>query len=275
MLDERRGTKAVKIVSRPSSLILHMRNIKLTIEYDGTHFNGWQIQDPQDRTVQGEIEKALHKIFSRSGKPSRLFGSGRTDSGAHAIGQVANFKTQSKMPIREIVNALNGNLPEDIAVLDAEEVSANFHSQFDAKKKTYRYVILHRKVRGAVQKGYYWHYPYRLNLARLKKEAKDLIGKKDFRSYMASDPHEKKNKDTIRSVYAVKVTKKKDFIWIEITASGFLYKMVRNIVGTLVDVGNGRMPPGSIKVILKKKNRIFASDTAAAKGLFLVDVAYK
>lgn len=252
-----------------------MRNIKLTVEYDGTNFNGWQIQDPKDRTVQGEIEKALHKIFARSGKPSRLIGSGRTDSGAHALGQIANFKTTSPMPTREIVNALNGNLPEDIAILDAEEVSENFHSQFDAKKKTYRYVILHRKVRGAVQRGYYWPYPYRLNLARLKKEAKDLIGKKDFRSFMARDPHETKDKDTVRTIYAVKVLKKKNYIFIEITASGFLYKMVRNIVGTLIDVGNGRLPPESIKAILKKKDRMFASDTAPAKGLFLVDVSYK
>jgi tRNA pseudouridine38-40 synthase len=252
-----------------------MRNIKIIVEYDGKNFNGWQIQETNDRTVQGEIEKALLKIFGPEAKLSRLFGSGRTDSGAHAIGQVANFKVDTEMSTREIMNALNGNLPEDIAIVDAKDVDQDFHSQFDAKKKTYRYVILHRKIRGAFQKGYYWYYPYKLNLSLLKREAKDLIGTKDFCSFMASNPKKKKNKDTIRTIYEVKITKKKDFIFIEITANGFLYKMVRNIVGTLVDVGNGRRPPGSVKTILKEKNRIYASETAPAKGLCLLEVLYK
>src|SRR3989338_11342713 len=136
-----------------------MRNIKITIEYDGTLFNGWQIQNSQNRTVQGEIEKALRKIFK---KPIRVLGSGRTDSGAHAKGQVANFKVDSTMPTAEIVSALNGNLPEDIVILDAKEVAANFHAQFDAKQKTYRYTILNRKPRAGIDRHFCWHYPYKL-----------------------------------------------------------------------------------------------------------------
>ena len=253
-----------------------MRNIKITVEYDGTHFKGWQIQNPQDRTVQGELEKALQKIFERSRSDSiRVFGSGRTDSGAHAKGQVANFKIDSTMPTTEIVNALNGNLPEDIVILDAKEVAANFHAQFDAKQKTYRYTILNRKPRAGIDRHFCWHYPYKLNLNLLKKEAKALVGKHDFRSFMASDPHEKiKDKNTVRQIYAVKITKRGEYLWIDITANGFLYKMVRNIVGTLVEVGNSRIPPGSVNAILKKKNRIYASDTAPAKGLCLLKVSY-
>ena len=254
-----------------------MRNIKLTLEYDGTHFNGWQIQNPKDRTVQGEIEKALRKIFKRSrSHPSRLIGSGRTDSGAHALGQVANFKIDASMPAKEMLRALNGNLPDDIVILDAKDVDEKFHAQFDAKQKTYRYVILHRPTRGAAQRNFYWHYPYKLNLGLIKKEIKDLIGQKDFRSFMASDSAEKgKKKDTIRRIYNARITKQKDFLYIDITANGFLYKMVRNIVGTLVDVGTGHRPSGSIRTILKKKNRLYASDTAPAKGLFLLKVVYR
>ena len=253
-----------------------MRNIKITIEYDGTLFNGWQIQNREDRTVQGEIEKALQKIFRRSGSgPIRVFGSGRTDSGAHAKGQVANFKIESLMPATEITNALNGNLPEDIVILKSEEVNLDFNAQFSAKRKTYRYTILNRKSRGVIERNFCWHYPYKLNLSLMKEEAKALIGKKDFRSFMASDPHEKiKDKSTVRQVYEAKVAKKGAFLWIDITANGFLYKMVRNIVGTLVEVGTGRLPPGSVNAILKKKNRIYASDTAPAKGLCLLNVSY-
>lgn len=249
-----------------------MRNIKITVEYDGTDFQGWQIQDPKDRTVQGEIESALLKIFK---EPIRIFGSGRTDSGAHAKGQVANFKVGSPMPTKEIVNALNGNLPEDIVIIEAKEVAADFHAQFNAKRKTYRYAILNRKPRAVLERRYCWHYPYTLDLSLLRKEAKALVGKKDFRSFMASDPHEKiKEKSAVRQIYAIKITKKNGFLLIDITASGFLYKMVRNIVGTLVEAGTGRLPPGSLITILKNKNRTLASDTAPAKGLCLLEVRY-
>jgi tRNA pseudouridine38-40 synthase len=180
------------------------------------------------------------------------------------------------MPAREIVSALNGNLPEDIVIRAADDVPPNFHAQFSAKRKTYRYTILHRKTRGAIQRNFCWHYPYKLNLILMRQEAKALIGKKDFRAFMASDPNEKgKEKDTVRVIYAVKITKKKDYLWIDITANGFLYKMVRNIVGTLVDIANGRRPPGSIKSLLKKKNRTLAGDTAPAQGLCLLEVSYR
>ena len=250
-----------------------MRNIKLTIEYDGTHFEGWQIQTRNNRTVQGEIRKALKKIFKEE---FTFIGAGRTDSGVHAVGQVANFKTNSKMPIEEIQRALNGNLPFDISILKVEEVSLNFHSQFDAQGKIYRYTILNRKAPSAVERNFCLHYPYKLNLSLMKKEAKALIGKKDFRSFTAKNApaEEFKTKNTIRTLKRISIKKEGNFIFVDIEADGFLYKMVRNIVGTLLEIASSQLPPQSIKKILKKKDRSYAGTTAKAKGLCLLEVKY-
>lgn len=252
----------------------NMRNIKLTIEYDGTHLSGWQMQTLDKRTVQGEIELALQIIFK---KDIRISGSGRTDAGVHAQGQVANFHTDSKMKTEEIVRALNGNLPEDIVILSAQEVPEKFHAQFSAKRKTYRYTILNRQSRTALQNDFLLHLPYKLDLILLKKEAKEIVGEKNFRSFMATDAAQKEKltiKNTTRKVYSLKIRKQEDLIYIDITANGFLYKMVRNIVGTLLEVGTGLMPPGSVKKILKAKSRVAAGMTAPAKGLMLVSVKY-
>ncbi len=257
-----------------------MRNIKLTIEYDGTHFSGWQVQDQRKRTVQGEIEKALKTIFK---KKIRLIGSGRTDSGVHALGQVAHFKTTSPtcarqgMPTAEMLNALNANLPEDIAVLESSEVPDDFHAQYSAKRKTYRYCILNRQSRSAVKRHSCLHFPHTLNLKAMQEESKSLVGRKDFRSFMAANPAERntiKDKNTVRTIHAIKILKHDDYIYIRIEANGFLYKMVRNIVGTLLAVGTGKLPKGSIRKILKEKNRSSAPATAASKGLCLLDVSY-
>lgn len=249
------------------------RNIKLTIEYDGTDFQGWQIQS-NCRTVQGSIEDALKIIFK---KKIRLYGSGRTDSGVHAIGQVANFKVRTSMDIDEITNALNGNLPKDIAVIKTEEVAKDFHSQYSAKIKTYRYTILYRKTRCAQQKNFCLHYPNSLNISAMRKEAKNLLGKNDFKSFQASDPSKRsKNlkENTVRTISNISIKKKSDLITIEVTANGFLYKMVRNIVGTLLEVGRGKLERGSIRKILAKKDRNCAAYTAKAHGLTLVNVKY-
>lgn len=257
------------------------RNIKLTIEYDGTDFNGWQIQNhrrnssnSRKRTVQGEIEKALKKIFK---KPVKLYGSGRTDSGVHALGQVGNFKTTSKMPTDEIIRALNANLPEDIAILNAEDVASDFHAQYSAKSKTYRYTVLNRAGRCAQQRDFCLYFPYKLNLTAMREESKCLIGRKDFRSFTASDPARRKagkDNNTTRTVKKIAIRKKGDAVTFDIQANGFLYKMVRNIVGTLLDIGTGRLPKGSIKKILAAKNRDSAGNTAKSKGLALLEVCY-
>lgn len=259
-----------------------MRNIKLTIEYDGTHFNGWQTQTARNkqatsktqRTIQNEIEKVLKKIFKQNLK---LIGSGRTDSGVHALGQVANFQTHSVMSVKKMQSALNANLSEDIAILKAEEASPDFHAQYSVKEKTYRYIILNRNSRCTQQKNFCLQYPYKLNVRAMREEAKALVGRHDFKSFTASDPAKRKKgikENTVRTIKCLTITKKEDFLTIDITANGFLYKMVRNIVGTLLEVGSGKLAKGSVKLILAKKDRTMAGITAKPKGLTLLEVRY-
>ena len=173
--------------------------------------------------------------------------------------------------------ALNGNLPQDIAILKAQAVSPNFHAQYSTKRKAYQYTILNRKTPCTQQRHLCLHVVQKLNLSIMRKEAKSLIGKKDFRSFMAMDTTQRSplnEKNTIRTIYRLDIKKRGDFVTITVEANGFLYKMVRNIVGTLLAIGKGQLPQGSMKDILNKKNREFAADTAPAKGLCLVDVRY-
>ena len=250
-----------------------MRNIRLTIEYDGTNFLGWQIQTKNSRTVQGEIQKALKKIFKKS---IRLIGSGRTDRGAHAIGQVANFKTNTKLKTAVILRALNAHLPPDIVITDAADVPLNFHSRYSAKSKTYRYAILNRNVPDVLTRNFCYFYPRKLNVSLMRREAKHMTGRKDFRSFMAADPSSKdRERSTIRTIKRLVIRKNGDVVRIDIEANSFLYKMVRNIVGTLIAIGSGKLPEGSIKNILSKKNRTCAGTTAPAHGLCLVNVTYE
>jgi tRNA pseudouridine38-40 synthase len=246
-------------------------NLKLTLEYDGTHFNGWQIQPKGQRTVQGEIKKALQTIFK---KDLTVIGSGRTDSGVHALGQVANVKIPKAMPVEELHRALNALLPSDIAVIDVKKVSDTFHAQYSAKQKTYRYTISHLKIRSPLHDRFALHYPYPLNVALMKKEAKSLVGRHDFRSFQAAGSSLKKKASTIRTIKSLKIHQRGFLIFIDITADGFLYKMVRNIVGSLLVVGAGRLKRKSLKTILSQKDRKLAPPTAKAQGLCLVSVNY-
>lgn len=258
------------------------RNIKLTIEYDGTNFCGWQRQSARNgsqnksshRTVQEEIEKVLKTIFQQNLKCT---GSGRTDSGVHALGQVAHFKMNSTMSVDKMQNALNANLPDDIAIIKVEEASLSFHAQYSVKTKTYRYTILNTTARCAQQRNFCLYYPYKLNTRKMREEAKSFIGRKNFKSFTASDPAKRKarrKENTVRTIKQLTITKKGDNLIFEIEANGFLYKMVRNIVGTLLEVGRGKLARGSIKQILSQKNRGAAGNTAKAKGLALLKVRY-
>lgn len=248
-----------------------LRNIKLTLEYDGTDFYGWQVQVKSQRTVQAEIEKALKKIFKQH---VTLLGSGRTDSGVHALGQVADFHAATKLPIATIQTALNANLPKDIAVVGIEEVGPRFHARFSVKSKTYRYAILNRPARCAMQRRFCLFYPYTLNLRSMRAEAKALVGRHDFRSFQAANPSRDEKATTVRTVRKLEIKKKDDFIYIDIEADGFLYKMVRNIVGTLLRIGSGKLPKGSIRQILKRKDRAAAPAPAKPQGLTLIEVKY-
>ena len=244
-----------------------MRNIKLTISYDGTRYKGWQLQK-NGWTVQAEIEKAIKKVL---GKQYRVHGASRTDSGVHAKAQVINFKTSSNIPVSKIPLALNSVLPEDVAVIKAEEVRIDFNPQFDAKSKHYRYYILNSNKRDPFSEKYLWRVPSKLNASLMNKEAKVLIGRHDFKSFQATD---KRERSSVRKITRISVKKKKETIAIDVEADGFLYNMVRNITGTLVDIGRGYLPPGSMKKILKAKDRTKAGPTAPPQGLFLMEVKY-
>lgn len=247
-----------------------LQNIKLVIEYDGTNFHGWQTQARGQRTVQAEIEKVLKIIFK---KKITLIGSGRTDSGAHARAQVANFHAQVRLPLPTLRTALNAHLPKDITVLSVAHVPENFHARFHAKSKTYRYAIYNASLRCSIERRVGFHYPYPLNLAAMRREAKALVGRHNFKSFQAVDSS-RAGKNTLRTVKSLTIKKRGDWIFVDITANGFLYKMVRNIVGTLLEVGSGRLPKGSIKRILAKRDRTAAAKTVPAQGLTLMRVRY-
>lgn len=244
-----------------------MRNIKLTVAYDGTDYKGWQAQN-NGLTVQAVIEDAALKVFKRK---SHICGAGRTDAGVHAKGQIAHFKTSSKIPTERIPKALNSFLPGDVVITQAQEVSLDFHAQFSAKSKHYRYYIFNSSHKDPFKERYSWRVPYKLNIFLMKKEAKILLGKHDFKSFQARD---KRQRPSIREIFNITIKKRKQFFVIDIEGDGFLYNMVRNVVGTLVEIGRGYFPPGKMKDVLNKKDRTIAGPTAPAKGLFLMEVKY-
>lgn len=245
-----------------------MRNIKLVIEYDGTGYNGWQKQKDQ-KTIQEEIENALEKILKNK---VQLIGSGRTDSGVHALGQVANFKTDSNILPNELLMALNAMLSQDIVIVDASYEKENFNSRISAKKKHYRYVINNSKLPSALNKDREYHYKYYLDVDNMKLAAKDLIGKHDFRAFMAAGS---KAVDTKRELYNIQINTLNGRIIIDVIGNGFLYNMVRIIVGTLLDIGSGRLDICTIKNMLLTGDRNLGGKTVPPQGLYLVNVKYE
>ena len=207
-----------------------MRNIKLTIEYDGKKFNGWQKQ-PDKLNIQGEIENAIKEI---TGEEVELIGSGRTDAGVHAFGQVANFKTNSELPIEKFAIAINSKLKKSIVIKQAEEADERFHARYNAKQKTYRYLINNSKQGTAIYRDLECHIPMNLNIKEMKKAAKYFEGEHDFKAFKASGTS---SKSSVRTIYKAEVIEDGEKIKIELTGNGFLYNMVRIISGTLVDVG--------------------------------------
>lgn len=244
-----------------------MRNILLKIEYDGTDYAGWQHQK-NAKSIQETIEAALKRI---TGRKARLISCGRTDAGVHALNHIANFKTDSKIPLFKLQRALNSVLPKDIVIKEAKAVPLKFHSRFDARSKIYRYTIVNGPSPSAISRNFAVHISYKLDLALMKKEAKVLIGKHDFKSFQAADRIER---SSVRTIKDLRIKKNGDFLKIDVEADGFLYNMVRNIAGTLIDIGRGRLPAGSMARILKAKDRKLAGETAPAKGLCLIEVKY-
>ena len=244
-----------------------MRNIKLIIEYDGKGFNGWQKQ-PNKLNIQGEIERAIKEV---TGEEVELNASGRTDAGVHAISQVANFKTESNIDINKIPLALNSKLKKSIIIKKAEEVDLNFHARYNAKGKKYRYIINNSLVGSAIYRDLEYNFPIKLDVEKMKHAAKYFEGEHDFKAFRSSGTS---NKNSVREIYKVEIKEENERIILEFTANGFLYNMVRIMVGTLMDVGLGKIKPESIKDIIDSKERTKAGKTAPAQGLYLVEVYY-
>lgn len=245
-----------------------MRNIKLTIEYDGKDFNGWQKQ-PDKLNIQGTIEKAIESIV---GEEVNLNASGRTDAGVHALGQVANFKTNSKLPIEKFAVAINSRLKKSIRIISAEEVDERFHSRLTCKQKTYRYIINNSCNGTAIYRDLEYHIPQKLDVEKMKEAAKFFEGEHDFKAFKASGTS---SKSSVRKIFKADVYEEEKRIFIELTGSGFLYNMVRIISGTLVDVGLNKIKPEDVKRIILDGKRESAGKTLPAHGLYLVKVEYE
>jgi tRNA pseudouridine38-40 synthase len=248
-----------------------MRWLKLTVAYDGTEFSGWQRQ-PGRRTVQGTLEDAWRKV---TGETVDTTASGRTDAGVHAVGQVVGLSTDARLDNETLVRALNASLPEDIVVRSANEAPSGFDATAHAISKRYRYSIHCGPLRELFCRRYVWHMPRPLDVAAMHGAAQALVGTHDFASFQAAgSPRE----STIRTISEVSVQgragKWGEEVTIEVEGDGFLYKMVRGIVGTLVEVGRGQRPEGSLVQILSARNRAAAGQTAPPHGLFLVGVRY-
>lgn len=244
-----------------------MRNIKLIIEYDGKSFNGWQKQ-PTKLNIQGEIERAIGEI---TGEEIKLIGSGRTDAGVNALGQTANFKTNSNIPIEKIPLALNSKLKKSIVIVSAEEVDDSFHSRYNVKSKTYRYTINNSQNGSAIYRDMEYHFPIKLDVKKMRDAAKLFEGEHDFKGFKASGTS---SKSSVRTIYKADVKQDGDRIYIELTGNGFLYNMVRIISGTLLDVGLGKIDVNDIPQIIDSKDRKRAGKTLPAHGLCLVKVEY-
>jgi len=244
-----------------------VRRIRLTLQYDGARYRGWQVQ-PEGPTVQGSVEAALAVI---AGGPVRIHGAGRTDAGVHAVAQVAHFDTDLSHADDVWVRALNAHLPRDVAVTHAREVADAFHARHTALTKHYRYRILNRPVRCPFRRGVCWFLPMPLDVDAMALGAEHLIGTHDFTSFRASGCGAR---GPVRRLDRAAVARDGDEVVIELVASGFLKQMARNVVGTLVEVGRGRRPPAWIGEVLEAKDRTQAGETAAAWGLILMEVAY-
>ena len=247
-----------------------MRNLKLKIEYDGANYCGWQVQNigSNKKSIQETIEKTLRNILRADVK---LIVAGRTDAGVHAQAQVANFNTRSQITLARLQKALNGNLPSDITIPSIEEKKLDFHSRFHAKSKVYIYTILNRSYPSALLRNKVYFCSYPLDIKLMCKEAKCLIGKHDFKCFCASGSSAK---NTIRTIKRFCIKENGSLIAIEIEANGFLYNMVRSIVGTLVEIGRGRFKQGHLKKMLLSNNRKLVGMTVPACGLCLMKVKY-
>ncbi len=244
-----------------------VRNIKLAIQYDGSDYSGWQTQ-PGKKTIQQALNEAIGNLL---GCKINVTGASRTDAGVSALGQVALFQIDSAIPTENLARAITDRLPSDIAVTEAVEVPSGFDVIGSVKNKLYRYTICTSPVRPVLQIRHCWHLPAELNADAMAEAAKIMVGKKDFKSFAsAADNRE----SSVRTIFRCGVVAENDWMHVDIEGDGFLYNMVRNIVGTLAEVGLGRLTPERIKQILEAKDRTAAGPIAPAQGLCLIRIKY-
>ena len=249
-----------------------MRNLKLVLAYDGTEFSGWQIQ-PAAATIQGTLASAIGRVTGENVLPQ---GSGRTDAGVHALGQVATFTTESPIPSDNLVTALNDVLPAAIRVLEAVEAAPEFHARKSALAKTYRYRMYRAGICPPSLARYVWHYPYPLDEAAMQQVAGSIVGEHDFTSFAAVDPERDREEgvSNVRKIFLSTWQRDADEFIYTVRGSGFLHHMVRNLVGTFLLVGKGTLKPSDLPRILEARSRAAAGATASANGLYLVSVEY-
>lgn len=245
-----------------------MRNIKMIIEYDGSRYLGWQRLRDSDKTIQGKLENVISEM---TGIPTEVIGSGRTDAGTHARGQVANFKTKSNMDLKEMQEYINHYLPGDVVVKEIEEVNERFHSRYNSVGKKYIYYIWNHWIPSAFNRKYSYHYPQNLDIARMNKACSKLLGTHDFIGFSSL---KKSKKSTIRRIDEIKIVREGEILKFEFIGEGFLYNMVRIMVGTLLEIGSGARQAEYIDEIFESNLRSDAGITVPSQGLFLEEVYY-
>jgi tRNA pseudouridine38-40 synthase len=242
-----------------------MQNYKLVLAYDGTDFRGWQRQ-PDERTIQGALEEA---VFTITRKKTTVHGAGRTDAGVHALGQTGHFGSSTKIPDADLFRALNAVLPWDVRILSLERVRPDFHARKCAKSKVYQYRIIHARQISPFDFRYALHWPYPLNLRAMRAAAPLFVRRADFTPFSSN-----RERNPVRAVRRSEIRKKGDEVVYTIEAQGFLRYMVRTVVGTLLEIGAGKMKPEAVEEIFRRKERLLAGPTAPAKGLCLIRVDY-
>lgn len=248
--------------------MVYMQNYKLTIQYDGGRYKGWQRLGNNENTIQGKIEGVLSEML---GHPIEIIGCSRTDAGVHALGQIANFKIDKDLPCQEIGHYLNRYLPRDISVIKVDKVDEKFHARYQAKAKTYLYKIWNKEYTNPFMRKYSMHVPEQLNLTDMRLSANYFIGEHDFTAFSNA---KSKKKSMVRQLYAIEISREGDLILIKICGNGFLYNMARWIVGTLIDVGLGNIKAEAIPDIIASKRRDRTGNMAEAAGLYLQEIHY-
>lgn len=245
-----------------------MRNIKMIVQYDGSNFKGFQKLKDNENTIQGKLESVLSKMTNEN---IEIIGSGRTDMGVHAYGQVVNFKTNCTLSLNKIHKYLYEYLPQSISIKELEEVDDRFHSRYNAKRKVYLYKIDNNEYPNPFNRKYSCHVAKKLDLAKMRKVAEVLVGEHDFTSFCSS---KSKKKSHVREIYSISINEKNGLIEIFVEGNGFLYNMVRIIVGTLIDAGHNKITANQVKTLIELKDRSKSPETAPSKGLFLYRVKY-